>query len=73
MALSVVSAVSQGRALFLATCNSFSALAPEIRRRFKDATFFFDLPDAYERQAIWEIYLRHLSLRPGLPKRSTWR
>jgi hypothetical protein len=56
-ALSVVSAVSQGRALFLATCNSLSALAPEIRRRFKDATFFFDLPDAAERLAIWAIYL----------------
>ena len=61
-ALSVVSAVSQGRALFLATCNSLSALAPEIRRRFKDATFFFDLPDASERHKIWEIYLRHFDL-----------
>ncbi len=61
-ALSVVSAVSQGRALFLATCNSLSALAPEIRRRFKDATFFFDLPDRAERHAIWEIYLRKYGL-----------
>lgn len=60
--LSVVAAVSQGRALFLATCNSLSALAPEIRRRFKDATFFFDLPDASERRAIWEIYLRRFEL-----------
>jgi hypothetical protein len=57
-ALGVVQAVSQGRALFLATCNSLQALVPEIRRRFKEATLFFDLPDADERRAIWNIYLR---------------
>lgn len=61
-ALNVVSAVSQGRALFLATCNSLHALAPEIRRRFKEATLFFDLPDREERQAIWDIYLNRYGL-----------
>ncbi|MCX6379239.1 MAG: AAA family ATPase [Armatimonadetes bacterium] len=58
MALDVVQAVSQGRALFVATCNSLSALAPEIRRRFKEVTMFFDLPDSEERKVIWDIYLR---------------
>ena len=58
MALDVVQAVSQGRALFVATCNSLSALAPEIRRRFKEVTMFFDLPDSEERRTIWDIYLR---------------
>src|SRR5207247_2098718 len=42
IALDVVEAVSQGRALFVATCNSLAALAPEIRRRFKEVTMFFD-------------------------------
>lgn len=61
-ALGVVQAVSQGRALFLATCNSLQALVPEIRRRFKEATLFFDLPDADERRAIWNIYLQKFNL-----------
>lgn len=55
-ALKVVSAVSQGRTLFIATCNSIAVLPPELRRRFTFGTFFFDLPDAEERQAIWSIY-----------------
>jgi hypothetical protein len=57
-ALKVVEAVSQGRALFLATCNSIGVLPPELRRRFTLGTFMFDLPDFDERQAIWRIYLR---------------
>ena len=61
-ALNVVQAVSQGRALFLATCNSLHALAPEIRRRFKEGTMFFDLPDCEERKTIWEIYLSRYDL-----------
>lgn len=61
-ALGVVQAVSQGRALFLATCNSLQALVPEIRRRFKEATMFFDLPDIEERRAIWNIYLKKFQI-----------
>jgi len=38
-ALSVVDAVSQGQALFIATCNSIGALPPELRRRFTLGTF----------------------------------
>lgn len=55
-ALKVVEAVSQGRALFIATCNSIGVLPPELRRRFTLGTFFFDLPTAEEREAIWKIY-----------------
>ena len=61
-ALSIVQAVSQNRVLFVATCNSLQALAPEIRRRFKEATMFFDLPDEEERKIIWEIYLHRYDL-----------
>lgn len=56
-ALKVVDAVTGGKALFIATCNDISALKPELRRRFTLGTFFFDLPDAREREAIWQIYL----------------
>lgn len=55
-ALKVVDAVAQNRALVVATCNSLTALPPELRRRFQFGTFFFDLPSAEEREAIWLIY-----------------
>lgn len=55
-ALKVVSAVTQGRAFFVATCNSIASLPPELRRRFKSGTFFFDLPTAEERASIWQMY-----------------
>ena len=61
-ALKVVSAVSQGRTLFIATCNSIGVLPPELRRRFTFGTFFFDLPSAEERAEIWKIYGESLKL-----------
>src|SRR5581483_5290564 len=56
-ALKVITSVSNGRSLWIATCNGISDLPPELRRRFTLGTFFFDLPDADERKAIWRIYL----------------
>lgn len=55
-ALKVADAVGQGRLLFIATCNSFGNLPPELKRRFTLGTFFFDLPTKEERAAIWDIY-----------------
>jgi hypothetical protein len=55
-ATATVDAVSSGKALWLATCNSIGALPPELRARFKDGTFFFDAPDAQERASIWAIH-----------------
>lgn len=66
MGLNIVTAVSQGRALFVATCNSIEALPPELRRRYTFGTFFFDLPDEEERMAIWRIYLHRYDL-PAQP------
>jgi adenylate kinase family enzyme len=54
--LKVIDSVSQGRAIFIATCNSIGTLPPELRRRFTFGTFFFELPDKAERAAIWKIY-----------------
>lgn len=72
-ALKVVEAVSGGKALFIATCNDISALKPELRRRFKLGTFFFDLPDAEEREAIWAIYLQRYGLKEeGRPDDENW-
>ena len=62
-ALKVVDAVTNGRSLWIATCNSIGTLPPELRRRFTLGTFFFDLPSAEERAAIWEIYWRSTGFR----------
>jgi hypothetical protein len=64
-ALQVVDAISQGRSLWIATCNSITSLPPELRRRFTLGTFFFDLPTTEEREAIWKIYLKKWSLDHG--------
>lgn len=55
-ALKVITSVSNGRSLWIATCNAIGDLPPELRRRFTLGTFFFDLPDAEERIAIWGIW-----------------
>lgn len=62
-ALKLVEAVSQGHALYIATCNSIGVLPPELRRRFSFGTFFFDLPSKEERAAIWKIYLAKYELK----------
>lgn len=55
-ALKVITAVSNNRSLWIATCNSIADLPPELRRRFTLGTYFFDLPTAEERAAIWSIW-----------------
>jgi hypothetical protein len=57
-ALQVVDAVSQGKCLFVATCNSIGSLPPELRRRFSLGTFFFDTPDDKAKTKIWSIHLK---------------
>jgi hypothetical protein len=61
-ALKVISAVSNERSLWIVTCNNISSLPPELKRRFKRGIFFFDLPNADERGAIWKIYEKKFKL-----------
>jgi adenylate kinase family enzyme len=61
-ALKRIDAVAQGRPpLLLATSNNIKRLSPELRSRFKLGTIFYDLPQAAERKAIWDIYLKRYS------------
>jgi hypothetical protein len=73
-ALKTITAVSQDNAFFIATCNSFANLPPELRRRFTFGTFFFDLPDEAERAVIWNIYIQHFGLNPKqeIPNSDGW-
>jgi SpoVK/Ycf46/Vps4 family AAA+-type ATPase len=61
-ALKVITAVSSGNSLWIATCNSIASLPPELRRRFTLGTFFFDLPASAERDRIWNIYLKKFAV-----------
>jgi hypothetical protein len=70
--LKVVQAVTQGRALFIATCNSIGVLPPELRRRFTFGTFFFDLPSQDERDAIWKIYCKKFKVGGETPNDDSW-
>jgi hypothetical protein len=63
-ALKVVTSVSNGKSLWIATCNAISDLPPELRRRFTLGTFFFDLPDAAERKLIWKLYQKKYDFVP---------
>jgi len=71
-ALSIIDAVSGGRSLWLATCNSIGSLPPELRRRFTLGTFFFDLPAADEREAIWQIYTSKYAVQDERPHDENW-
>lgn len=55
-ALATIDAMGNGKPCAFATCNRLDSLSPELRSRFKLGTFFFDLPDANERESIWKIY-----------------
>ena len=61
-ALKVIDAVGGGRALFIMTCNKAVSLPPELKRRYKDGTFYFDLPDAEEQEVIWTLYLKKFGI-----------
>jgi SpoVK/Ycf46/Vps4 family AAA+-type ATPase len=71
-ALQVVEAVSQGRSLWIATCNSIASLSPELRRRFTLGTFFFDLPTCEERDVIWKLYLDKYDVHSDIPEDEGW-
>jgi len=62
-ALKVITATAEGRVMFVGTANNSTLFTPEINRRFGDQ-FFFDLPDAAGREAIWPVYIRKYGLTP---------
>jgi hypothetical protein len=70
--LKTVQAMSQGRVLVIGTCNKIGALSPELRRRFKLSTFFFDLPTDEARAKIWDIYRQKCKTTGELPDDNGW-
>lgn len=64
--------MTNGRSLWIATCNSIGTLPPELRRRFTLGTFFFDLPSPEECAAIWQIYLKKYGVSGERPEDGGW-
>jgi hypothetical protein len=55
-ALNMIERVGGKRVLVIGTCNGLEALSAAMRRRFNSAAmWFFDLPTADEKAAIWAI------------------
>jgi hypothetical protein len=71
--LKVTEAVSQGRPVVIATCNSVAILPPELVNRFK-WRFYVELPDDAEKKVIWNVHLkrRGLSLTEQRPNDFEW-
>jgi hypothetical protein len=51
-----LTAIAEGRVLFIGTANNTSSFTPELNRRFPDQ-FYFDLLDEVGRRAIWTVYV----------------
>lgn len=71
--LKVISSVSNGRPLFVATANSVQKLNTALLRRFP-VMFYFDLPDDDERRRIWPIHIsrRELDSSQNIPDDRLW-
>lgn len=61
-AVKIIKAVAGKSAYWVGTCNSLNNLPPELRRRFTDGIWFFDLPDKGERDLIWAAMLKRYRL-----------
>jgi hypothetical protein len=55
-ALEVIDRMAAGRVFVFATCNRLDSLPPELKRRFTGGIWYFDLPDADDREALWTLY-----------------
>ena len=64
-ALDVIEAVGNRHAFFLLTANSLRGIRPQFQARFRRGIFFFDLPTAEERDAIWRLYLDRYGIKEG--------
>tara|TARA_R110000824_G_scaffold215949_2_gene402510 strand:+ start:1461 stop:3041 length:1581 start_codon:yes stop_codon:yes gene_type:complete len=62
-AFEVIKAIGQGSIFFIATCNNIDSLPPELRRRFKQGTWYVDMPDAAARKSLWKLYGKKFNVK----------
>lgn len=60
MAFKTISAI--GRPLIMATSNSMTIFPPELKRRFKQGIWVFDLPSMETKQTAWDLYIKKFKL-----------
>ena len=60
------------RVCILATCNRLDVLPPELLSRFRLGRWYFDLPTAVEKKAIWKINLVKFKVSGPLPNDENW-
>jgi len=61
--MKMIKASGGNQVFFVATCNKLDSLPPELRRRFRLGIWFFDLPNAAERDSIWDIHLKKFGVK----------
>lgn len=62
-----------GRPFIMASSNSLTVIPGELKRRFKQGIWFFDLPTVEERQKVWELYLKKFEIKDtAIPEDDGW-
>jgi len=61
----VLRAIAGDGAFWVATCNKYETLPPELKRRFRYGIWYTGLPDHHELQAIWDIQRLRYRIDPG--------
>lgn len=62
-AMRVIRAIAGADCYVVATCNRLDSIPSELRRRFTDSIWFFDLPTEDERFPIWTVNLMRFGLQ----------
>lgn len=55
-AMQVIATIGGGNVFIVASCNRLESIPPELQRRFLSGVWFFDLPTAEGRKAMWKMY-----------------
>jgi hypothetical protein len=61
----VIKAIAGKRAYWIATCNKYQTLPPELKRRFTDGIWYFGMPDDKELADIWAIQCKRYGIANG--------
>lgn len=61
-AMKVARAISDGRGMFIYTCNNITILPPELRRRFTLGTWMFPIPTSAQVALIADLYAKKYEL-----------
>jgi len=63
-AMKTIKAIGGDRVYVMATCNELQSVPPELKRRFVDGVWFYDLPTDAERVSLCRMYLEKYNQLP---------